>query len=95
MQDIAAYYGTNWIQLWALNADIVNPDGELMEGSIVSTGHIYSVADGDVLDWVVRKFGSSREQILAHNYDVASSDMDRIGIGQPLCIIPNSCATHV
>lgn len=95
MQDIAAFYSTNWIQLWALNSDIVNPDGALTDGSIVSVGHIYTISEGDVIDWVVRKFGSSRNQILANNYDVATSSINAIGVGQPLCIIPNSCSTHL
>jgi len=64
MQDIAAFYQTNWIQLWALNTDIMDPDGMLMEGSIVAIGHTYQVAEGDVIDWVVRKFGSSTAQVL-------------------------------
>jgi hypothetical protein len=42
-----------------------------MEGSIVNTGHVYTVEDGDVIDWVVRKFGSSRASILEFNRDVA------------------------
>jgi len=95
MQHIAAYYSTNWIQLWALNTDIVNPDGTLMEGSIVNTGHVYTVEDGDVIDWVVRKFGGSRASIVEFNRDVAQASPDAIAAGQHLCIIPNSCATHI
>jgi hypothetical protein len=31
MPNIAALYSTNWLQLWALNSDLVNPDGQLLE----------------------------------------------------------------
>jgi len=95
MTSIAAFYSTNWLQLWSLNTEIVNPDGVLVEGSVVNVGHTYVVAEGDVIDWVVRKFGSSRPQILAYNQDVATYSADTIGPGQPLCVIPNSCSTHV
>ena len=55
-----------------------------MEGSIVNVGHTYTVGDGDVIDWVVRKFGSSRAQILNFNQDVA----------QVVCrvLVPNTCS---
>jgi hypothetical protein len=39
----------------------------ILQGQLVSVGHIYLVSEGDVIEWVVRKFGSSKEQLLAFN----------------------------
>jgi len=96
LKHVAAYYGTNWIQVWAANHLLKNPDGaDLVEGQLVNIGHTYTVGPGDEMQQIARKFGMTTDAIFSMNYDVSGTPPELLGAGQKLCIIPNSCATNM
>uniref|UniRef100_A0A7S1MZ16 LysM domain-containing protein n=1 Tax=Hemiselmis andersenii TaxID=464988 RepID=A0A7S1MZ16_HEMAN len=93
---VAAYYGTNWIQIWAANVLLQDPEGsDISEGQLINVGHTYTMESGDEMSKLSRKFGMSTEAMYQLNYDIAQTPPELLGAGQQLCIIPNSCATNV
>lgn len=95
IEHVAAYYSTNWIQIWAMNPGLVDPDGILERGQVITFGHVHNVGQGELLDWLARKFGMSYEQMFNLNADLAKKDVGVIGHGQELCLIPNACNTNL
>jgi len=99
LNDVAAHFHTDWIQLWALNPDLRQPDTEVghnanssVLGAAIRTGHLYKVDRGDYLAAVAYKFGTSVKMLLHLNADLVAAELeDQLDIGKHLCIIPNSC----
>ena len=99
LNDVAAHFHTDWVQLWALNPQLMRPDEEVgfkedssQLGAAVNTGHMYKVDRGDYLAAVAYKFGTSVKMLLHLNADLVSAKLeDELEIGRRLCIIPNSC----
>jgi len=98
LQEIAAIYNSDWLQLWSLNHQLSNPDVNLMPGNIVNIGHLYAVQPYDKPQDVAVRFGMSDEAFATLNADVRIGAM---GMEQcqsvtecssmRWCILPSSC----
>ncbi|EKX32098.1 hypothetical protein GUITHDRAFT_148849 [Guillardia theta CCMP2712] len=88
--EIAAIFGTDWIQIFNLNA-MTSPDIILFRHQVLNVGHLYSVAVGDSLDSIARRFGTSPRSIMFLNYELGELNSTNITVGNEICIIANSC----
>jgi len=95
LRTIAAFYRTNWVQLWALNPEIRTPDMDLAPGALVSVGHIYKIERDDTVLALLRKFGAARKQFEMVNNDWAVEPDKVLLPGQSLCVTPGACGTNV
>lgn len=93
ISDVASLFATDWVQLWALNPSIYEPDYEvgLSMGTVLNTGHAYKVDSGDYLNAIAFKFGTTLKHLLMLNADLSSTGDAVLDIGTQLCVIPNSC----
>ncbi len=99
MNDVAALFNTDWVQLWALNPNINSPDSEvgfnsdlMAKGAVLNTGHLYKAGTGDYVAGVAYKFGMTVKHLVNLNAQLARmTDKAPISEGTHLCIIPNSC----
>lgn len=92
--DIAAQYGVNWLQLWALNKNISRPEGYGLEGGIkagdvVHVGQLVLVRQGDSLERLAARFGTTLRQIIALNRDITPTRP--LIAGQLVCLVPSTC----
>ena len=74
LNDVAAHFHTDWVQLWSLNPELRRPDVEVgfnanssALGATIKTGHFYKVDRGDYLSAVAYKFGTSVKMLLHLN----------------------------
>jgi len=88
--EIAAIFGTDWIQIFNLNA-MTSPDLILFRHQVLNIGHLYSVSAGDSLDSIARRFGTSPRSIMFLNYELGELNTTNITLGAEICIIANSC----
>ncbi|EKX38796.1 hypothetical protein GUITHDRAFT_154629, partial [Guillardia theta CCMP2712] len=77
LQDIAGLFWTDWVQLWAVNPDIRNPDTQIgfnpdsnAFGATINIGHLYQVSVGDTVASVAFKFGTTIKKLLQTNADI-------------------------
>eukprot|EP00285_Hemiselmis_virescens_P006541 CAMPEP_0173378822 /NCGR_PEP_ID=MMETSP1356-20130122/1938_1 /TAXON_ID=77927 ORGANISM="Hemiselmis virescens, Strain PCC157" /NCGR_SAMPLE_ID=MMETSP1356 /ASSEMBLY_ACC=CAM_ASM_000847 /LENGTH=614 /DNA_ID=CAMNT_0014332021 /DNA_START=181 /DNA_END=2026 /DNA_ORIENTATION=- len=98
LQEIAAIYNSDWLQLWSLNHQLSNPDVNLMPGNIVNVGHLYAVQPYDKPREVAVRFGMSDAAFATLNADVMLGDMEREQCtsvaecsSMRWCILPSSC----
>jgi len=91
--DVASLFATDWVQLWALNPGIVEPDYEVGKslGTVLSTGHLYKVDAGDYLNAIAFKFGTTLKHILMLNANLTGTADAPLEVDSHLCIMPNSC----
>mmetsp|Transcript_70221 Transcript_70221/g.146342 ORF Transcript_70221/g.146342 Transcript_70221/m.146342 type:complete len:903 (-) Transcript_70221:2273-4981(-) len=86
---IAARFGTNWLQIWHFNPEILHPDSSLPPNQAIHIGHLYEVEPNDALAVLAERFGTSIKHIMMNNWDLE----DTLEIGKHICVIPNSCVT--
>ena len=74
LNDVAAHFHTDWVQLWSLNPELRRPDVEVgfnanssALGATIKTGHFYKLDRGDYLSAVAYKFGTSVKMLLHLN----------------------------
>uniref|UniRef100_A0A6U2IRD1 LysM domain-containing protein n=2 Tax=Hemiselmis andersenii TaxID=464988 RepID=A0A6U2IRD1_HEMAN len=98
LQEIAAIYNSDWLQLWSLNHQLSNPDVNLMPGNVVNVGHLYAVQPFDKPRDVAQRFGMSDESFATLNADVRVGDMSTEQCqsitecsAMRWCILPSSC----
>mmetsp|Transcript_5021 Transcript_5021/g.8076 ORF Transcript_5021/g.8076 Transcript_5021/m.8076 type:complete len:594 (+) Transcript_5021:36-1817(+) len=93
--DIAERFGTSWLQLWALNKKVIQrPEGHGMEGGIfegfeLHIGQLVLVKEGDTLERIAARFGTTLRQIINLNADL--SPAQPLMVGQLVCLVPSSC----
>ena len=98
LQQVAAIYGSDWLQLWSHNQRIMHPDMQLSPADTLNIGHLYDVQPYDKPAEVAERFGMSAEGFARLNADVA---VDKMGSevcttvtncqGVQWCVLPNSC----
>ena len=100
LQDISVWYGTDWLQLWSVNPDLLNFDLDLNTGDTLHIGHEYAVQPLETAANVARRFGMDDLSFSRLNADVAfsSAGMARYACDSVVscaslwwCIQPNSC----
>ena len=101
LDHIAKVFGSNYVQLWALNSDRESPDGVLEEGTQVMVGHEYQVRASDNFRYLSVQFATTRETLELLNYnhfaggnaaqDIGEKEAMTMLEGQTLCILPHSC----
>lgn len=57
---IAAIYGSDWLQLWSHNQNMLHPDMELTPHQVLHIGHLYDVQPFDKPLDVAKRFGMDR-----------------------------------
>jgi hypothetical protein len=82
LEEIAAVYGTTWLDMYALNPTIKTPDRVMSVGQVINVGHLYHVVPGDYLQKIANRFGSTVEGILAMNADILPKHADDIKANQ-------------
>jgi len=101
LQQIAAIYHSDWLQIWSHNDNIYHPDMELQEKQVLNIGHLYDVQPLDKPLDVARRFGMDATSLRTLNADLGHLTND--ALMEPLCdsavdcrdvhlcILPNSC----
>jgi len=93
--DIAGRFGTSWLQLWALNKkQISRPEGHGLEGTIhagfdLHVGQLVLVKEGDSLERIAARFGTTLRQIV--NLNAEMTPTRQLLTGQLVCLVPSSC----
>jgi hypothetical protein len=96
LQQIAAIYRSDWLQLWSHNQDMMHPDMGLNPQNVLNIGHLYDVQPFDKPADVAKRFGMDKPALKTLNADVdVDADMlcDSVVActGVQMCIMPNSC----
>jgi hypothetical protein len=68
----AARYKSDWLQIWGANPHIVSPDA-IPAWTSLQLGPMYSVRAGDTLEGIATRFGTSSNNLLEANPDIAVS----------------------
>jgi len=94
LQSIAGSFGTDWIRLWSLNPGLMHPDYMLYGAGnrTLNVGHLYRANPREMPAAVAARMGMQVEQLRFMNFGLDLSSP--LSAGQPLCVIPNSCAGH-
>jgi len=92
--EVARIFKTNWLQLWALNKDITRPEGYGVPGAVhagfeVNVGQMVKVREGESLEKIVSRFGTTLRQTLGLNADITGTKP--LVTGELVCLVPNSC----
>eukprot|EP00285_Hemiselmis_virescens_P003695 CAMPEP_0173414134 /NCGR_PEP_ID=MMETSP1356-20130122/83720_1 /TAXON_ID=77927 ORGANISM="Hemiselmis virescens, Strain PCC157" /NCGR_SAMPLE_ID=MMETSP1356 /ASSEMBLY_ACC=CAM_ASM_000847 /LENGTH=388 /DNA_ID=CAMNT_0014376259 /DNA_START=95 /DNA_END=1261 /DNA_ORIENTATION=- len=92
LQTVAAEYGTDYLSLYTANVNVRNPDS-LAQGTLINTGVMYRVQDGDSMYSIATTFFSSSPQILSVNPDLALilETGGDIFPNDRLCMLPPVC----
>jgi len=90
---VAAKYHTDWMALWSLNGD-ASPDA-LGTGTSYRFAHEYIVQQGDTLESIAARFGTTVEALVELNYNIIThiNNPFRLHHGDRICLVPNF-ATH-
>lgn len=98
LQQIAAIYHTDWLQLWSHNQQLLSPDVNLEPGSLINIGHVYAVQPFDTPAAVGQRFGMTPEKFNTLNADVGMDAMQmevctsvEMCSSVRWCILPDSC----
>mmetsp|Transcript_48667 Transcript_48667/g.152787 ORF Transcript_48667/g.152787 Transcript_48667/m.152787 type:complete len:200 (-) Transcript_48667:29-628(-) len=102
LAEIATIFGSNFVQMWALNPDLVSPDSLLIPGTSISVGHLYTVRSTDNIRYLNVQFATTRATIELLNFDLKAAisalsqplgDKDPLAFwsGRQVCILPHSC----
>jgi hypothetical protein len=87
----AARYKSDWLQIWGANSHIVTPDA-IPAWTSLQLGPMYSVRAGDTLESIATRFGSSSNNLLEANPDIAVvNDQGMINMGDEICVLPYVC----
>jgi len=91
LKTVAKCFHTNWLQLWASNVENIHPDDVLKKagGTVLNVGREYTLKQGETLNHVAGRFGTTLTSLLALNADISSAD--GVKAGQAICVIPNTC----
>jgi len=82
--------GMSWLQLWNYNKmTIRKPDQDLLAGSGIRVGQLYSVQNGDSLYNIAERYSTSVERLVAINADLTESTL--LQVGQSICVSFDSC----
>lgn len=97
LQQIAAIYHSDWLQLWSHNHDIAHPDMQLSPHQVLHIGHMYDVQPFDKPIDVAKRFGMDAGGLRTLNADLGA-DLEHELCGSMeecnmvhMCILPNSC----
>jgi len=95
LQEVAAFYGASWMQLWSLNQALHHPDIMMYTSQVISIGHKYRSGPHDTAGSVAKRMGMPLQQLALLNYDLQHTlALEQDVLFQPhqeLCLIPNSC----
>ena len=97
---VAGLFEVNWVQMWALNPTYTMPEVAAPDSSsIINIGQMYKVRKGEDVFDIARHFGMTIKQVMFFNADLShqrtSHWAGHLSEGSELCIVPNSCFTHV
>lgn len=92
LQSVAAEYGTDYLSLYTANVNVPNPDS-LRQGTLINTGLVYRVLDGDSLFAIASRFFTTVADIVSINPDLDKilSDGGDIHPDDRLCMLPPVC----
>jgi len=90
LQSIAADYNLNWLQLWAANVELKDPD-HLMDEQLLSLCPVYYVKPEDGIDNLAARFSTDANHIIAMNPDIQEMPEKDLRPGQALCVCPAVC----
>jgi hypothetical protein len=99
LDSIAALFGSNYVQMWALNVEKDSPDADLAPGDKVRIGHMYQVRSTDNLRYLTVQFATTRDTIVTLNNGMLADslgDKDALAdvAGMNMCILPHSCVGY-
>lgn len=105
LDSIASIFGSNYVQMWALNPDRYSPDQPVKPGDKLAIGHKYQLRSTDNFRYLSVQFATTRTTIELLNYDLWASnsllpklpgDKDALDhwAGNEICILPHSCVDH-
>jgi len=87
----AARYKSDWLQIWGANSHIITPDS-IPAWTSLQLGPMYSVRSGDTLESIATRFGTSSNNLLEANPDIAVvNDQGMINMGDEICVLPYVC----
>lgn len=98
LNSLAAEYSTDWLQIWATNPRMGNPDAKNLAGTLVNLGLLYEARGGETIPSLALQFFTTVDRVLESNPDfVDRAGGPEIAAGRALvpnymlCIIPPLC----
>ena len=97
---VSGLFEVNWVQMWALNPTYLTPEVAAPDGnSTINIGQLYQVRKGEYIHEVARRFGMTMKQVMFFNADLSNQKTPawtgKLAVDSQLCIVPNSCYTHI
>jgi len=90
MHSVAAALQIDFLELFLANPTLRRPD-HLLPYTVLTTGALYDVREGDYLELLEEKFLVSRDAILNANPDIVASDNFTIAASSQMCIVTPTC----
>lgn len=105
LDSIATLFGSNYVQMWALNPERNSPDQVVKPADKVAIGHKYQLRATDNFRYLAVQFATTRATIEMLNLDLVAAnslltslpgDKDPLvhWAGREICILPHSCVDH-
>jgi len=93
-------FEVNWVQMWALNPTYLTPEVAAPDGNVtINIGQLYQVRKGEHIHDLARRFGMTLKQVMFFNADLSHQKTaawtEGLAVERQVCIVPNSCYTHV
>lgn len=97
---VAGLFQLNWLQLFALNPTYTTPESAVtLHDTVIRIGHLYTVRKGETVYDLIRRFGSSKKDTMFVNVDLSrqteESWASHLAVDKQLCLVPDSCGSHV
>merc|ERR1712098_387559 len=64
-----------------------------LEDSLIYSGSVHTTEGGDTLGSIASTFGTTVEHLMLLNADTSRDSV--LPVGKEICVMPNSCYTHV
>jgi len=90
MRSVAQDFGLDFLELYLANPSLTRPD-HLPPYTVLTTGALYDVREGDYLELLEEKFLLSRDALLSANPDIRSEDNYTLAVSSQLCVIATTC----
>mmetsp|Transcript_21266 Transcript_21266/g.43152 ORF Transcript_21266/g.43152 Transcript_21266/m.43152 type:complete len:203 (-) Transcript_21266:43-651(-) len=101
LSGLAAEYATDWLQIWATNPRMGNPNKARAGGFLVNIGVLFTAVGGETAEDLALQFFLSTDRLLDANPDfVARSGGREVAAqrgllpGQEICVVPPVCSVE-
>lgn len=90
LQAVAESYYTDWLQIWAANTHLPNPNDFKLH-QLINLGSLYPARAGDTIASLAHRFRADPRSLLLANPEIQSESSELI-VGASYCILAGVCA---